>query len=151
LKPIELAAFRERKEQAMADPNNSVGDEVVTNKNGTIRIGLAGHFYTWRRPTIGEFRKFNEQWAEVATQERVIVDTANAIAVKDRLATWRFDYEAKLADLFAEWALSVFRVLCDKEPPAVDDLPPWMATAQFRMDLVEHWTTVPLAASSSRP
>lgn len=134
----------------MADPSNPVGDELDLKHNGTIRVGLRGTFYSWRVPTFGEFRKFNEQWAEVASQERVIVDAANAVPDAERIASWRFDYEQKLADLFAEWALGVFRVLSDKEPPAVDDLPPWMATAQFRLDLIEQWTTVPLAGSSSR-
>ena len=130
----------------MADPG--IGDEVSLEPNGTVRLSLAGRNVRWRRPAFGEFRKFEELWAEVATQERVIVDEANAVPEKERSATWRFDFETKLRDLALPWALDVWRILSDKEVPATDDCPPWMANGAFHQLLKDHWTTVPLAASS---
>lgn len=130
----------------MADA--SVGDEVSLEPNGTIRITLTGTSFRWRRPTFGEFRKFEEMWAEVAAQEKVIVDEANAVPEKERDAAWRINFEKKLRESVLEWVLDLWRVLCSKEPPALDDNAPWMGNAAFHEMLKGHWTTVPLAASS---
>lgn len=130
----------------MADP--SVGDEVSLEPNGTVRLSLAGRNLRWRRPTFGEFRKFEELWAEVAAQEKVIVEHANEVPERDRGAAWRISYEAELRDIVLAWVLDVWRVLCDKEAPATDDTAPWMANGSFHQLLKDHWTTVPLAASS---
>lgn len=132
----------------MADPNNPIGDEVSLEPNGTVRITLTGRPYRWRRPTFGEFRKFEELWAEAAVQEKGILDRANEIPEKERTQAWRVGWEAELRDLVLPWVLDVWRVLCDKEPPATDDCPPWMSNGTFHQTLKEHWTTVPLAASS---
>lgn len=130
----------------MADA--SVGDEISLEPNGTVRLTLTGASFRWRRPTFGQFRKFEELWAEVAAQEKVIVDRANAVPEKERTVAWRTGFETELGDNVLAWVLDVWRVLCEKEPPATDDCAPWMANAAFHEMLKGHWTTVPLAASS---
>ncbi|MEA2587691.1 MAG: hypothetical protein QOH66_618 [Actinomycetota bacterium] len=130
----------------MADA--SVGDEISLEPNGTVRLTLTGTHFRWRRPTFGQFRKFEELWAEVAAEEKVIVDRANAVPEAERTVAWRAGFETELRESVLAWVLDVWRVLCDKEPPATDDCAPWMANASFRQMLKDHWTTVPLAASS---
>jgi hypothetical protein len=130
----------------MADA--TVGDEISLEPNGTIRLTLTGTHFRWRRPTFGQFRKFEELWAEVAAQEKVIVDRANAVPEAERTVAWRTTFETELRDSVLAWVLDVWRVLCDKEPPATDDCAPWMANTSFHQMLKDHWTTVPLAASS---
>jgi hypothetical protein len=126
----------------------TVGDEISLEPNGTVRLTLTGTNFRWRRPTFGEFRKFEEMWAEVLGQEKVIVDRANAVPEAERTVGWRIAFEGEHRDIFLPWVLDVWRVLCNKEPPAVDDCAPWMGNASFHQILKDHWTTVPLAASS---
>lgn len=130
----------------MADPG--IGDEISLEPNGTVRISLTGASFRWRRPTFGEFRKFEEMWAEVAAQEKVIVDRANTVPEADRTAAWRINFETELRTSVLEWTLDVWRVLCSKEAPTVDDSPPWLGNNTFHQMLKDHWTTVPLAALS---
>ena len=130
----------------MADA--TVGDEISLEPNGTIRLTLTGTHFRWRRPIFGEFEKFEELWAEVAAQEKVIVDEANAVPEVERDVAWRTTFEKKLRRNVLEWTLDVWRVLCTKEPPALDDCAPWMGNASFHQMLKDHWITVPLAASS---
>ena len=132
----------------MADAGGPIGDEVDLKPNGTVTITLAGKGYRWRRPLFGELRKFEELWAEIAEKERAIVERANEIPEKNRTASWRINFEMEIREAVIGWALDVWRVLCDKEPPAVDELPAWVANTTFHQSLKEHWTTVPLAASS---
>lgn len=131
----------------MADPG--IGDEVSLELNGTVRLTLTGTHFRWRRPTFGEFRKFKELWAGIAEEERTITEAMNKETPEaERSAAWRIRHEMSTRDIFAGWVLEVWRVLCEKEAPAVDDLPPWMSNVQFAVSLFDHWTTVPLAASS---
>lgn len=135
----------------MADPNNPLGDEVSFEPNGTVRLSLAGRPFRWRRPTFGEFRKFKEMWASVAEEETRITNQMNAdVPEGERTAAFRIKHELALRELFGGWMLEVWRMLGppEKETPAVDEIPPWMTSVAFANGLFDHWTKVPLAASS---
>jgi hypothetical protein len=147
--PVDLAGYRKRREERMADP--SIGDEVSLEPNGTVRLSLTGRPYRWRRPTFGEFRKLKELWASALEEDRGLVEAMNKETPEgERTAAWRIGYELKQRPLFADWVLEAWRLLGppEKDVPAVDDLPPWMTNVQFPISLFDHWTTVPLAASS---
>jgi hypothetical protein len=147
--PVDLAGYRRRRETGMADPNNPIGDEVSFEPNGTVRISLAGRPFRWRRPTFGEYRKFKEAWASVAEEETAITTKMNAETPEgERSAPWRIRHELALRELFGGWFIDVWRVLCEKDAPATDDIPPWATSVAFANGLFDHWTKVPLAASS---
>lgn len=158
----------------MADRDTPPGDELALRDNGTIRLMLAGKGATWRRPLFGEYKKFREMLIEAseiteqlkneieATVRASLPTDADAKALAKLragaeipvgyhwTAAQRLRFELADAEGIGGWAVDVWRVLTDKEPPTVDELPVWMTTASFSQSVFEHWRQVPLAGSSSR-
>lgn len=150
----------------MADRDTPPGDELVLNPNGTIRICIAGKCATWRCPTAGVFRKayeglyaLDEDRDHFAAQ---IDEEARAAYLEHEGKLLPDDVEPELSsshrmrihlaalDRRGEWAIDLWRSVCAKEPPALGDLPPWMETVTFANEVLNHWQTIPKAASSSR-
>jgi len=149
----------------MADKNTPVGDELALSPNGCIRIMLAGRGATWRRPVFGEYRKFRESLIALGDEETRLIDAISAEAREaagtpevpwpaDKVPPYSREQRLRLemsgAEALGGWAIDVWRVLCDKEPPTLEELPLWMMVAQFSQTVFEHWRAVPLAGSSSR-
>jgi hypothetical protein len=149
----------------MADRDTPSGDELALKDNGTIRIMLAGKGATWRRPTLGEYKKFAEArilageeeervMAEIETEAREAAGTAEAPWPAGKpppyTGSQRLRLEIAGEDVLGAWAIDVWRVLCEKEPPALDELPLWMTVVPFSQTIFQHWRELPKAGSSSR-
>jgi hypothetical protein len=144
--------------------SSEVGDELSLRPNGTTRVILRGQGSTLRVCTIGHYRKLKELWADVIKQQADFrepkVAEARAAYTKEHkteppegwlpefTAEENSEYDMMLRESMAIWALEVFRMLGDKEPPALDDLPVWMGNAFFASKLFAHWLNVPLVPSS---
>jgi hypothetical protein len=149
----------------MADRDTPVGDEIDLRPNGTVRLTLAGKSVTWRRPTFGEYRKFRESLVVAGDEEAALAKEIEATAREaagtpeipwpaDRNPPYtpaqRLRLEMAGAEALGGWAIDVWRILCQREAPGLDDLPVWMVDASFSRSLFEHWRSVPLAVSSSK-
>lgn len=150
----------------MADRDTPPGDDFSPNPNGTIRICIGGKCATWRCPTGGILRKAYEGLygldeardafqAEIDAEARAAYREANGkdlpADVEPELSPrQRYRIHMAALDRRGEWVIDLWRAVCTKEPPTLEDIPPWMETTSFANEVLNHWQTVPKAASSSR-
>ncbi len=142
-----------------------VGDEMVLKDNGTVRLMLGGKGYTLRRCTLGSYRKLKELWtgviqAQEAERERKKAEAADEYAKAHKGtkppedwepvygAEANAEYDMFLRESVAGWAVECFRLLCDGDPPGLDDMPAWTGNIFFAQKLFAHWLNVPLVPSS---
>lgn len=136
------------------------GFELINN--GTARLVVDGQVWRLRRPKLGEFRKLREALDErddahlrIISEHRSEDKPADDADAEEKLA---FTLGARargraiseqVAALNVEWLGEALRLLCDREPPAVDDWPAGMDESGTISALVSHWRSVPLRSGGS--
>lgn len=120
--------------------------QLVLADDGRVIIRTRTDEWILERPTLGELRKLvelagsaDERFAEAvnAVPEDAPDRAAKQVAVSEAL---QFGPDALYGQLVREFVT----MLCEKDPPDIDDLPAWAVSGRAASRMLAHWRSVPL-------